>query len=292
MKAKEDRDFRIELMELVENNPTLATLPGVYSEFREAVEDPDLVFERVEKVVLKDPQLTARLLRIVNSAFYNFSQKIETISHAVSVVGTEQLSYLVLSTGVMDKFKGIPDTVLNMESYWRHSIACGLIAKKLAVYNGELNAERFFITGLLHDIGRLVMCLQIPHRNWEFLIRSRSENKAVHLIEMNELGFDHAQLGGALLREWNLPPIYQEVTEYHHNPDDAPLFQFEASLCHVSDIIANTLQLGCSGESINVPELKEKAWANVQLTKEVSLENIKADIDVILEEMVQVFLDH
>jgi HD-like signal output (HDOD) protein len=166
-----------------------------------------------------------------------------------------------------------------------------LVAKKLAEYNGDINSERHFIAALLHDVGRLVMCMKIPHRNWENLVRSQSENKALHLVEMAELGFDHAQVGGALLREWNLPLVYQEVAEFHHNPLETPQFQYETSLCHLSDVVVNTLKLGCSGESYIVPELEEEAWALVKLPKELSLTVIKNETEKIFEEIVSVFLN-
>jgi HD-like signal output (HDOD) protein len=126
MRYKEECSFQVDILDLVRENPQLATLPEVYSEFKKAVEDPDLAFDRIEKIILKDPPLTARLLKIVNSAFYSLPREIATVTHAAGVIGTERLGYLVLSTVVMDKFKSIPDSIINMNSYWRHSIACGL----------------------------------------------------------------------------------------------------------------------------------------------------------------------
>lgn len=277
---------------LLENDPTLASLSEVYYEFRKFVEDPNLGFAELDRIILKDVNLTARILKIVNSAFYSFSSKIETVSRAASVIGTEQLSYILLSTVVMDKFQGIPENVINMDSFWRHSIACGLISKKLAVYKGELNSEKHFTIGMLHDIGRLVMCVNMPNRTWEILIRSNLDNQALHLTEKQELGFDHAQLGGALLKKWNLPEVYQEVAEYHHNPDQALHFPGEVAHCHLADIIANTLKLGCSGESFFVPKLEARAWAKARPPQNISLTVIKDEIEEIFEETAQAFLAH
>ncbi len=290
MGAKQRDSSRVDIESLIKVDPGLASLPEVYYEFRRAVQGPDLDFERVERIILKDTSLTVRLLKIVNSAFYSFPSKIETISHAIGVIGTEQLSYLVLSTSVMDKFRGIPDDVLNMNSFWQHSIACGLVSKKLAEYKGEQSSEKYFIFGMLHDIGRLVMCMNIPKRNCEILIRSNSDNRAVHLIEAEELEFDHGQLGGALLRKWNLPEVYQEVVEFHHNPSHAILFPVEVAHCHLADIIANTLKLGCSGESENIPELNEHAWAMARPPQEISMEVINDEVAAIFEDTAAVFL--
>ncbi len=276
----------MDILELVRSEPQLASLPEFYYELRKAVEDPDRAFTRIEQIVLQDPQLKERLLKIVNSAFYSLSRKIETIPQAASIIGTDQLSYLVLSIVVMGKFKKTPDASM----MWRHGIACGLIARKLAEYAGRLNSEKYFISTMLHDIGCLVMHMTIPHRNEEILVRSKSENKPLHLVEMNELGFNHAQAGGALLREWKLPQVYQEVAEYHPNPMQASLYQYETALCHLSDIIANTLKLGCSGESFIVQELDEKALALVSLPNKLNLKVIKNDIEKNFAEVVEVFL--
>jgi HD-like signal output (HDOD) protein len=108
----------------------LALLSEVYYEFRSAVQTPNIDLERVEQIILKDTELTVRLLKIVNSAFYSFSSKVKTISQAISLIGTEQFSYLALSISIIYKFRGIPEDVMNMNSYWRHSIACGLVSKK------------------------------------------------------------------------------------------------------------------------------------------------------------------
>ena len=292
MNVKSYCSSNADIEEIIQFDSGLASFPDVYYEFRRVIKKPDLDFDELERVILKDTNLTAHLLKIVNSAFYSFSSKIETISHATSIIGTEQLGYLVLSTVVMDKFKGIPQDVININSFWRHSIACGMVSKKLAEYKGEMNTERHFIFGLLHDVGRLVMCLKMPNRNWEILVRSDTECKPVHLVEMEELGFDHAQLGGVLLKKWNLPLIYQDVVKHHHNPNEASSFPYEAANCHLADIIANTLELGCSGESKIVPRLEEQAWIKACPPKDINMEIIRDEIEESFDETASAFLSH
>lgn len=239
---------QIDIEDLIEVDPRLASLPEVYQEFRHAIRGPNLDFDRIEQIILKDADLTVRLLKIINSSFYSLSSKIDTIAQAIGVIGTEQLSYLVLSTVVMDKFRGIPESVINMNSFWRHSIACGLVSKKLADYKRELNSEKHFMFGMLHDIGRLVMCMSIPNRNWEVFIRSNSDKKAVHLIE--------------------------------------------AAHCHLADIIANALKLGCSGESEIIPKLDEGAWDMAGPPQNINMAVIKDEVENIFEETASVFLSH
>lgn len=152
----------MDIQELFKDETTIPSLPEIFYQFKQAIDDPESSFEEIGEIISNDPGLTARLLKIVNSAFFAFPQQIETISHAIGIVGREQLNDLVLSTVVMAQFKDIPQNLIDMESFWRHSIACGLSARIIASQKREANPERFFVAGLLHDIGLVVMCNKLP----------------------------------------------------------------------------------------------------------------------------------
>jgi len=132
------------------------------------------------------------------------------------------LSDLILSTVVLDKFKSIPDSVINMESFWQHSIACCLIARELASYNENLEPEKFFVAGMLHDIGQIILCTKLPELTLKILLDNHTEPKPLHITEFHELGFDHTELGGKLLKKWNLSEFHVETTAFHHNPKPCP----------------------------------------------------------------------
>ena len=102
----------------------MATLPVIFVRINEAVENPNSSFSEIAQIISGDSALSARLLKIVNSAFYGFSNKIETISHAITIIGTAQLRDLVLATAVIEKFQGLPSKNINMKSFWLHSISC------------------------------------------------------------------------------------------------------------------------------------------------------------------------
>jgi HD-like signal output (HDOD) protein len=141
----------------------LSSLPFIYIKINEAVNNPRSSTQDISNIISNDPGLSTRLLKLVNSAFYRFSSKIETVSRALLLVGTQQIRDLALATSVVNLFKGIPDSFVSMESLWKHSVACGLAAKKLAITRqSESSAERFFAAGIIHDIGRLVIYKKIP----------------------------------------------------------------------------------------------------------------------------------
>lgn len=282
----------MDIQEIIQSDPRLSTLPSIYFQFREAVEDPELSFVEVAEIILQDPGLTEKILRMVNSAFFGFSQKIETVSNAIGVIGTDSLESLILSTVVQKKFKDIPDSKINLKSFWRHSVASALISKSIAEKIKQGKPEKFYIAALLHDIGWLVMCNQLPEKTVEILTRSKEEDKLLQVIEIEELGFDHAQLGGALLERWGLPQIYREAVGFHHAPHLTPVYRLEASVVYLSTIMADSLHLGCSGESFVVPDIKneEKAWNQIQLPLESVLPEIESDVEEKYEDTVSAFL--
>jgi HD-like signal output (HDOD) protein len=243
----------------------VSSLPVIYTRVNEAVNNPRSSTSDISKVISDDPGLTSRLLRLVNSAFYGYPNKIDTISRALLIVGTQQLRELALATSVITMFDGISARLVNMESFWRHSIACGIAAKILATYRKtESHSERFFVAGIVHDIGRLILFKKRPHEAEEALTISRSDEQPLYQAEQKVLGFDHAEIGRSLLLMWNIPPVLQEIVAFHHNPGGAVSHKVEAAVIHVADIIAHGMQFGTSGERF-VPPLNEKAWDLIDL---------------------------
>ncbi|MFT4579444.1 MAG: HD-like signal output (HDOD) protein [Nitrospinales bacterium] len=277
--------------ELIQSETQIPSLPEMFYQFKQAIDDPESSFDEICEIVGNDPGLTARILRIVNSAFFGFSQQVETISHAIGTIGREQLNDLVLSTVVIDQFKNIPPTSLNMETFWKHSIACGLSARNLAFLKGEDNSERFFVAGLLHDIGRLVICIKLPSKVLEVSQRSKSKGETLHKAEFETMGFNHALVGSLLLKAWKLPKPLVEAVGFHHNPAKATEFSLEASMIHVADIITNTLDLGFQDEENSIiPTMDEFASERIQVPKDSSFPNIKKQVQKEFEQTVQIFL--
>jgi HD-like signal output (HDOD) protein len=236
----------------------------IFTRIDESVNNPRSSLADIGRIISEDSSLTARLLKIVNSAFYSFPNKIETISRAVTIVGTQQLRDLALATSVMKLFQGIPPDLINMEAFWKHSIACGVAGRVLATFRREANVERFFVSGILHDIGRLVLCMKSPDWLREALTRCRSRRELLFKVEFEELGFDHAALGRMLLQQWKLPASLEETVAFHHNPEASARYPVEAAVVHVADIISHSLELGSSGEQF-VPPLSAQAWERIRV---------------------------
>jgi len=274
---------------LVDATPGIASLPVIFYQVNEAVNDPETSFGEIASIVNGDAALCARLLKIVNSSFYGFPSTIETITHAITIIGTAQLRDLMLATTVMTKFKGIRSNLVNMDSFWRHSIACGLAARIIATLRQESNADRFYVMGLLHDVGRLILFMAIPDRMESLLTRCLSGENLLHLLERDMLGFDHSEVGEALLKTWNLPPRLTEAVGNHHNPGDFSKQPVENVIIHTADIIANAMQLGSSGGGA-VPPIAPGAWEEIGLPTS-KLSDILNQVAAQFTDAIQMFVE-
>ena len=277
----------MDIRALVEQSPQISSLPTIFYQINEAVEDPECSFVEIGEIISGDPSLSARLLRIVNSSFFGFPSKIETITHAVTIVGTAQLHDLALATTVVNQFKGVSKDLLNMEKFWLHSVATGLAARIIAVYRREPNADRFYLMGMLHDLGRLILFLNVPDQ-MEKVMSQYARAGLLHDAEDKVMGADHAGVAGMLMEAWKLPEMLQEAVTYHHMPSQSPHYPTAASIVHVADIIANAMELGTCGDYY-VPPLNAKAWEILDLPTNL-LSSIVEQVDRQANEAVAMFL--
>jgi HD-like signal output (HDOD) protein len=265
------------LDDLIRGDVKISSPPMVFSRISKVIDDPYGSLIDIGNILREDQGLTARLLKLANSAFYSFPSNIESTDQAVSIIGTQQIRDLALATSVIELFKGIPKDLINMKNFWCHGVACGVIARILATYRQETNVERFFAAGIMHDIGRLIFYTKIPERSREALLCSKRSGDLLYKVERELIGFNHAAVGGALFKEWKLPVSIIEMVESHHSPLQAKSFPIETAIVHVADIIAHAFQLGSSGE-LFVPPLHSRAWESIGLRSSI-LPNLSVQVN-------------
>lgn len=251
--------------DLVRGVDTVASVKQVYDRLFEVMDHPLSSATDIGRVIGEDPGLTARLLRLVNSPLYGFPTRISEVSHAVSVVGMVQLNDLALGTTFIHLFDNVPCELVDMESFWEHSVACGVCARILATERREPNVERYFVAGLLHDIGRPIMFLNAPDESRVALERARNTGELLVRVEADVFGFHHATVGATLLERWRVPRTISDAVAWHHQPALASRFPQETAVVHLADIMANALRLGSSGEHL-VPPLAPAAWDRIGLS--------------------------
>nr|WP_321513630.1 HDOD domain-containing protein [uncultured Pseudodesulfovibrio sp.] len=274
-------------LDILRQDHQLPALPQVFLELQQAISSTSTSADDLAEIISQDPGLTAFLLRMVNSAFYSLPMQIDTISRAVTVVGVNQLSTLAVGTSVISLFKDIPEEVLDMEQFWKHSVACGLIARRLCRITGQGDPERAFVSGLLHDIGQLIMLQAEPERVAAVHVHARSKNTLLFEVEKALLGFDHATLGGMLLRKWNFPFVLVAAVLEHHHPKVSQK-EAEPALVHCAETIATGLGIGSSGEYFVQPPDMD-VWASMGLTPD-RIDEMVEDLDEELEEAFQILI--
>lgn len=247
------------VQDLVAGTLELASLPQVVIRTIDLINDPDTSAAAIGQVLSEDPGLTARLLKIVNSPFYGFPSRIDTVSRAITVIGTLELLDLILTTSVVKAFRGIPTDLVDMDSFWEHSLYTGLVARVLAGRIRAPNTERYFVAGLLHDIGSLAMYRQIPDSVAALLRRANSELTPLHALEQETLGFDHGELGAELMRAWRLPDSLVEAIRFHHTPQQASRHRLETAIVHLADVITCSVREPAN-ETGRIPPMEPTAW--------------------------------
>jgi putative nucleotidyltransferase with HDIG domain len=260
----------ISTQELVSEVSDLVSLPEVYQRVNTVIENPQSTADSVGKVISQDPALTARLLKIANSPFYGFASEIETVSKAVAVLGTKKIRDLVLASSLSSVFDGISSDLVSMQAFWKHSVFCGLIARNIAFETRKAQGEFVFIAGLLHDIGKLVICSKLPDlaREASLMVAEGAGNIALNDAEQKIMGFDHAQVGGELVQHWKLPVSLQECVEYHHDPGKAKDNPVEVAIVSMANIITNFAEQE-TGADFDPAKIDPLAWQVTGLESEL-----------------------
>lgn len=257
----------IHAAELIEGVATLMSLPAAYLNVKRVVEDPRSSTSELAKAIGSDPALTARLLRLVNSPLYGFSSRIETISRALVVLGTQQVHDLALATAVANLFAKVSPNQMDMERFWRESVYCSLSARAIAKLCNLLDSERLFVAGLLHQIGHLVMYQRIPEQAAAARRHSEMLKVSLHQAERELIGCDYAQVGAALMRRWNLSTSLCAAIEHHVEPDRAPPPALVESILHMAHWHMVAVLEGSSQEEWARP-IAGSVWSVTGLTPE------------------------
>ena len=273
--------------DLLDGTERLSSVSAVYERLNQVIFSQRATVEQISSIIMQDAGLSARILRIVNSAYFGFPKKIDTVSRAVIIVGTQQIHDLTTATSIVRLFKNIPERFVSMQSFWKHSVACGLAARVIAGLNRESNVERYFVASLLHDVGRLIMFDKIPELMDKTFYHVLEHPAPMFKAEQEIIGFDHAAVGGALIDVWRLPDSLEEVVRYHHTPQFAKRYRLEASVVHIADAIAHAMQCGSSGE-VNVPPIEEETWTMAGIKPEF-LPQIFELVDRQLEGVLKMF---
>ena len=274
--------------ELVDGIEKLVSLPEVCIKVNRLIDAPNYSAATVGDLIAQDTDLSARMLRVVNSAFYNLQAPVETISRAITVVGTNELRNLVMATSAARVFTGVPGDLVNVPEFWRYSLATGVIGCELAGQCRVLHAERLFVMGVLHDIGRLVLYLKLPDLSRDILLVADGENSLLPAVENEMLGFTHMEVGEALLKSWSIPRSILTVVGNHHLPMRVKDFRLETAIVHLASELALGELEGSEMEEV-MEQVDPVVWEITGLKPE-AIESLMESVPQKVNEIVDVVL--
>lgn len=246
------------MADIVRKGDQLFSLPAIFNKIVAVIRDPTSSAAFIAETIGKDPNLSAKLLKLVNSSYYGFPQRVDSLSRAVMIVGSSRLTSMAVGILTMTLFRNIPRRLMDVASFWRHGLACGVAARLLASRLDGMEEEPLFVAGLLHDMGRMAYVAQQPELTAQALGAALSSGVPAFVMESQIWGFDHAALGGAMLTAWKFPARLIRAVAHHHKPLEAET-GLEAAVVHVADVIAHAMDLG-GGQGFPVPPLSAAAF--------------------------------
>ena len=261
----------------------IGTLPAIFHKMMEIINNPYSSSEQAAEIIASDPALSAKLLRLVNSAFYGLSNRIDSITAAVNVVGHGPLMMLTMGAILASSFSGIPSNIIDMRSFWMHAFSTGVTAQAVAKNAGLKSAENHFIAGLLHDIGRLLFFIEAPACAIYAMTESRQNRVYFHDMEKEFFGVTHEDLAVDLLQLWNCPDsIITPIAEHHATLDEstAP----ELCVLPMANAITIAMGYGTSGEFF-IPGVPDVTWASLKITPK-SLIKLAKEVDEDINKML------
>ncbi|MFW8601704.1 HDOD domain-containing protein [Desulfobacterota bacterium M19] len=269
-------DRRQQFKAALRDTKNLPTLPGIVTKLTRMADDPDTTTEQMGRVISKDHILAAKLLKLVNSAFYGFPQRISSLSSAIILLGFNVVKSLIISASI---FEVMEDQDVEL---WEHSLGCavasGVIARRLEISE----PEEISTAGLIHDLGKVAVKMEFSkeYRAVNQLMAERGI--AMREAEMEIMGINHAEVGGWLAKNWNLPIRLVEPISCHHTPEQAVNEPISSAVVHFADILIRGMGYGHAGDN-KVPMLSKKAWDMLSFDP--------VDLDEIIDEVEEKLWD-
>jgi putative nucleotidyltransferase with HDIG domain len=260
--------------------PDLPSLPVVATLAIGVSSDPDSTASDLLRVIMSDPPLAAKVLRVANSVYYQRGgADVKDLQTAIVRLGFSNVRNLLVGLSVIRSFDpffvGAPYT---REDFWVHSISTGLLAARLTRTAANLSSSTAFIAGLLHDVGKLVLDRQLRDAWSQALSLSRLAALPLHEAELRTMGSDHAQVGASVLEAWKLPSELVEPVRWHHRPAGAPVHhRVHAAAVLLADYFCIHHRLGYSGNEH--PPLPAKALLDEFRTTDEAVAEAVRDLE-------------
>jgi len=271
--------YRKIILEKLDKVEDLLPSMEVATEIERLTHDPKSTVEQIGNVLRNDPALTAKVLKLANSAIFARSKRIVSINQAIATLGLKEFNKLTSTITFVNAFKS---KYINYHKYWLHSLAVAFVAVKLNdICKASLNPDRLFTGGILHDIGMLILdnyFLDVYKKVYEITINKRVDLQAV---EERVLGITHAEVGAFMMKKWRLPEQITDMIQYHHKPQFASVVQTDTKLIYLANFIVNNRGYHAGTESFLLG-FYDDIWEDLNLTAEdmpVIIDSLEGEVE-------------
>lgn len=242
----------------------LPSLGSISSALRELLNADQRYTSQISEVIRRDPSLTARLLRLVNSVYYGLTTPVNSIEEAVFYLGVRQIRQLAMVTPVIEDFQRLAgNTAYPWREFWQHCIGTAIMTREVISAVLVPPDEADYVAGLVHDVGKIVLASAFPQHFAAIHHQVMVEGAELLRVETKLLGMNHAELGAIYLRNHNLPDIMVETARHHHEPERASHHSQVVAAVQIADLLVRHAHIGESGNALPVSDdewLQARGW--------------------------------
>lgn len=207
--------------DIVTKTGALPTLPHVATKVMKLAADPATSAKDMQEAIITDQGMTARILKIANSAMFGMKREVKTLTHAIMLLGFDSIRSIVIAAATRGMFKGRASSGFKEKLIWERSIGSALIARGIAEQLSGMDKEEAFIGGLMHNVGKTVFNTKLADQYGQVMAKAYNENIPIHLVEREVIGFDHAELGYCIIKQWNLSEALANAIRWYLEPNRA-----------------------------------------------------------------------
>ncbi|MCA8938813.1 MAG: HDOD domain-containing protein [Planctomycetes bacterium] len=258
--------------DLIENVQDLPTLPTVVSKINSMTSNPQTNASDIGKVISNDPSLSSKILKLVNSAYYGFPRKINSVTKAIVLLGFNKVKNIAVSASVVDVFKRTSGKIhFDFLQFWEHSVGTAIAAEVVSKHLCPEVIDDAFVGGLLHDVGKVVMANHIKPAAAVFA-NAPTAKKTFNELCTETIGYDQNHVGALLTEHWNFPDVLCQTIRHWNTPEKART-QREVVFCvHLGNVIVSALGVAAPGD-FAMPQVSRDVWDELKLD-EAKLEPI------------------
>jgi|SRR5579862_6131064 len=235
--------------------PALPSLGSISKALQDLLFAEQRFSTQISEVIRRDPSLTSRLLRLVNSVYYGLSSPVNNIEEAVFYLGVRQIRQLTMVTPIIEDFQRLTrQCAFPWREFWQHCIGTAIITREIIGSVQAPNDESDYVAGLVHDVGKIVMAWSFPEHFTEIHRLASTGTQDLVAIETEVLGIDHGELGALYLEHHRLPEVMIQSARFHHHPENASEHRALVASVQIADLLLRSEKIGCSGNFLEVTQ--------------------------------------